>query len=122
MIADKIHLLFQSDYPGIHDARSTAVWCVGDLLSFGGDFNKFVRAREMTKQEGVLFRHCLRMILLCGEFAQIEPPNLDPVAWRNDLAELAALLTDSCRAVDPDSTDQTLNTLENLRADPDDLV
>ena len=76
----------------------------------------------MTKQEGVLFRHCLRMILLCGEFAQIEPPNLDPVAWRNDLAELAALLTDSCRAVDPDSTDQTLNTLENLRADPDDLV
>lgn len=122
MIADKIHLLFQADYPGIHDARSTAVWCVGDLLQFGGDFNRFVRAREMTKQEGVLFRHCLRMILLCGEFAQIEPPNLDPHEWRSDLSELAALLTDSCRAVDPDSTDQTLNTLEILRLDPDDLV
>lgn len=35
-------------------------------------------ARELTKQEGIMFRHCLRMILLCGEFSQLEPPGLDP--------------------------------------------
>ncbi len=122
MLAEKVHLLFRNDFPSIHDARSTAVWCVGDLLQFGGDFNKYVRARDLTKQEGIIFRHCLRMILLCGEFAQIEPPEMDPVQWRSDLAELAALLTDSCRAVDPDSTDETLTALESRKLDPDQLL
>lgn len=122
MLAEKMHLLFRNEFPGIHDARITAVWCVGDLLQFGGDFNKYVRARDLTKQEGIIFRHCLRMILLCGEYAQIEPPEMDPVQWRSDLAELAALLTDSCRAVDPSSTDETLTALESCKLDPDQLV
>lgn len=122
MLAEKVHRVFQSEYPGIHDARSTAVWCVGDLLQFGGDFNKYVRARDLTKQEGIIFRHCLRMILLCGEFAQIEPPQIEPAAWRSELAELAALLTDSCRTVDPGSTDETLHALESRTTDPGQLV
>ncbi|MEQ9411001.1 MAG: DEAD/DEAH box helicase [Fuerstiella sp.] len=122
VLADKMHLLFRSEFPGIHDARSTAVWCIGDLMQFGGDFNKYVRARDLTKQEGIIFRHCLRMILLCGEFAQIEPPEIDPRQWRSDLAELAALLTDTCRAVDPGSTDETLTALEGRKLDPNQLV
>ena len=121
-LAEKMFLLFRNDFPGINDARSTAVWCVGDLLQFGGDFNRYVRARDLTKQEGIIFRHCLRMILLCGEFAQIEPPGIDPETWRSDLAELAALLTDSCRAVDPSSTDETLTELEGRKLDPEQLV
>ncbi|MCP4784344.1 MAG: DEAD/DEAH box helicase [Fuerstiella sp.] len=121
-LAQKMHMLFRSDFPNIHDARSSSIWCIGDLLQFGGDFNKYVRARDLTKQEGIIFRHCLRMILLCGEFAQIEPPKIDPVAWRSDLAELAALLTDSCRAVDPASTDETLTALESRKLDPEQLV
>ena len=121
-LAQKMHMLFRSDFPNIHDARSTSIWCIGDLLQFGGDFNKYVRARDLTKQEGIIFRHCLRMILLCGEFAQIEPPEIDPVVWRSDLAELAALLTDSCRAVDPASTDETLTALESRKLDPEQLV
>jgi superfamily II DNA/RNA helicase len=122
VLADKIHMLFRDDFPGINDARSTAVWCIGDLLQFGGDFNKYVRTRDLTKQEGIVFRHCLRMILLCGEFAQIEPPGIPPEEWRNDLAELAALLTDTCRAVDPASTDETLVALEACKLDPDQLL
>ncbi|MCR9201640.1 MAG: DEAD/DEAH box helicase [Planctomycetaceae bacterium] len=121
-LADKAHLLFRSDYPGIHDARTTAVWCVGDLLQFGGDFNKFVRARDLTKQEGIIFRHCLRMILLCGEYAQIVPPDIPGDRWRSDLAELAALLTDSCREVDPSSTDEALSELSDRRIDKAQLV
>ena len=120
-LADKMHMLFRNEFPGVHDARSTSVWCVGDLLTFGGDFNKYVRARDLTKQEGIIFRHCLRMILLCGEFAQIEPPEINPAQWRSDLAELAALLTDSCRAVDPTSTDETLTALETTKLDPNQL-
>jgi superfamily II DNA/RNA helicase len=117
-LADKMRSMFRAEFPDIHDFGSTAVWCVGDLLTFGGDFSKFVRARDLTKQEGVVFRHCLRMVLLCGEFAQIEPPGINPTEWRRDLAELASVLTASCRAVDPTSTDETLEQLASANPEP----
>mgnify|MGYP002630728582 CR=1 FL=1 len=110
-LGDRMRMLFHSEYPGISDVSIRSVWCVGDLLRFGGNFDRYVRSRELQKQEGIMFRHCLRMILLCGEFAQLEPPGLDPVQWRHDLAELASILTESCRAVDPSSTDEIVTTL-----------
>ena len=112
-LGDRMRMLFHSEYPGISDVYVRSVWCIGDLLRFGGNFDRYVRARELTKQEGIMFRHCLRMILLCGEFAQLEPPGLDPAEWRHDLAELASILTESCRAVDPSSTDEIITTLKN---------
>ena len=111
-LANKVQMLFRSEFPAAHDARVSAVWCVGDLLTFGGDFSKYVRARDLAKQEGLVFRHCLRMILLCEEFARVQPPGIDAKDWQRDLAELASLLTESCRAVDPSSTDETLTALE----------
>ncbi|MEY3458339.1 MAG: Transcription-repair-coupling factor, partial [Planctomycetota bacterium] len=115
-LGDRMRMLFQHDYPGVGSIAQRSVWCVGDLLRFGGNFDRYVRSRELTKQEGIIFRHCLRMILLCGEFADLEPPQLDPVEWRRDLAELAVLLTESCRAVDPSSTDETLTALRSHAA------
>lgn len=112
-LGDRMRMLFHSEYPGINDVFIRSVWCIGDLLRFGGNFDRYVRARELQKQEGIMFRHCLRMILLCGEFAQLEPPGLDPAEWRHDLAELASILTESCRAVDPSSTDEIITTLRN---------
>jgi hypothetical protein len=112
-LGDRMRMLFHSEYPGVSDVYIRSVWCVGDLLRFGGNFDRYVRARELTKQEGIMFRHCLRMVLLCGEFAQLEPPGLDPVEWRRDLAELASILTETCRAVDPSSTDEIITTLRS---------
>jgi len=120
-LGDRMRLLFRCDFPGVTDVYVRSVWCVGDLLRFGGNFDRFVKARDLTKQEGVLFRHCLRMILLCGEFALLEPPGLDPVEWRRDLTELAAILTESCRAVDPNSTDEVITTLR-AQAEGQDLL
>lgn len=121
-LARKIELLFRSDFPGVTDARMTPVWCVGGLLEFEGKFDRFVRARDLTKQEGIIFRHCLRMIMLCGEFAMIEPPGIDPDVWRSDLHDLAVQLTISCRTVDPDSTDETLTQIRRRREEPDEWV
>ena len=45
---------------------------------YGGDFDQFVRARDLVKQEGILFKHLLRMILLCDEFAQLTPTDTTP--------------------------------------------
>lgn len=111
-LGERMRLLFRSEYPGVSDVFVRSVWCVGDLLRFGGNFDRFVRSRDLVKQEGIVFRHCLRMILLCGEFAMLEPPGLDAGEWRRDLTELAAILTESCRAVDPNSTDEVITTLQ----------
>ncbi len=121
VLGDKMRMLFRSEFPGVDDVFSNSVLCVGDLLKYGGNFDRYVRSRELTKQEGIIFRHCLRMILLCGEFSQIEPPMIDPAEWRNDLAELAFILTEACRAVDPDSTDEVIEALQNQVVNPDQL-
>ncbi len=67
-----------------------------------------MRTRDLVKQEGIVFRHLLRLILLCGEFAQVTPPEADPDAWQAELRELADRLTASCREVDPASTDMMI--------------
>ncbi|MGH7128387.1 MAG: DEAD/DEAH box helicase, partial [Planctomycetaceae bacterium] len=86
------------------------VWSVGDVLRFGGDFNKYVTARSLTKQEGIVFRHLLRMILLCGEFAEVTPNGADADELRAELREIAARLTETCREVDPESTDKAIES------------
>jgi hypothetical protein len=106
-LADKLRLLFDYDFPGVYDVHVQGVWAAGELLEFG-DFNKFVTSKALQKQEGILFRHCLRMILLVGEFTQLCPPDVDEPEWREDLRGIADRLTEICRVVDPTSTDETL--------------
>jgi superfamily II DNA/RNA helicase len=107
-LADKLRLLFDALHPEVDDVTTQAVWAAGELLRFGGNFNKFVQARDLVKQEGIVFRHLLRLILLCGEFAQVTPADTSETAWRDELRSLADQLTDSCRAVDPTSTDEVI--------------
>ena len=77
-------------------------------MRFGGNFNKFVQSRDLVKQEGIVFRHLLRLILLCGEFALVTPPDTTAADWQADLRDLAEQLTASCRDVDPASTDEVI--------------
>lgn len=107
-LAEKALMLFESLHPDIERVPITPVWIAGDLFDFGGDFYKYVGGRDLAKQEGLVFRHLLRLALLVGEFSEITPPGLDPQAWREGLRELAVRLTESCRAVDPSSTDSML--------------
>jgi hypothetical protein len=107
-LADKLRLLFDATFPELADVRTQAVWAAGELLRFGGNFNKYVQSRDLVKQEGIVFRHLLRLILLCGEFAEDCPPDTTADAWRADLRELADQLTASCREVDPASTDEMI--------------
>ena len=110
-LADKLRRLFDHKYPDVHDVRSNSVWVAGELLEFGGDFNKYVTSHRLQKHEGVIFRHLLRLILLIGEFAQFCPPDTTDEQWRGDLLEIRDILSDSCRTVDPTSTDKTLEQI-----------
>lgn len=107
-LGDQMRMLFDSDYPGIRETPIRAVWIVGDLEFFNYDFQKYITSRDLTKQEGLIFRHLMKMILLCGEFSQVTPLGMDEAVWRDELRELAEKLTDCCRQIDPESTDQML--------------
>lgn len=107
-LAEKLRLLFEATHPDVGDLRTQSVWAAGELLRFGGNFTKFVQAKDLIKQEGIIFRHLLRLILLCGEFAQVTPEEADPGQWQAELRDIAERLTQSCRAVDPTSTDEMI--------------
>lgn len=107
-LGEKLRMLFDSEYPNVHGVFVQPVWAAGDLLEFSGDFHKYISGRDLAKQEGLIFRHLLRLILLLGEFSQVAPPGIDPTQWRTELRDLADRFTASCRAVDASSTDQIL--------------
>ena len=107
-IGEKILRLFRNEYPRVHDVRVRPVWIVGELLEVGGDVNRFVTAKKLQKEEGILFRHCLRMILLLDEMANVPPLETTVETWEKPLDDLAAQLTEACRKVDPQSTDEVL--------------
>jgi hypothetical protein len=107
-LADKLRLLFDATHPDVEDVHTQSVWAAGELLRYAGNFDLYVKTRDLVKQEGIVFRHLLRLILLCGEFAQVCPPDVSRDDWQRDLKELAEQLTASCRAVDPASTDEVI--------------
>jgi superfamily II DNA/RNA helicase len=99
---EKLMRLFRSEYPSVSDVAMTDVWAAGELLNFGGDFNKLVTTRKIAKQEGILFRHILRFVLLCEEFV----PHVDKESvWHGELHSISHQLTEACREIDPRSTD-----------------
>jgi superfamily II DNA/RNA helicase len=107
-LPEKLRLLFDALHPEVADVMTQSVWAAGELLRFGGNFNKFVQSRDLVKQEGIIFRHLLRLILLCGEFAEVTAADISHDEWRAALRDIADRLTESCRAVDPTSTDEAI--------------
>lgn len=108
VLADKLRMLFDALHPEVEDVNTQAVWAAGELFRWGGNFNLYVQSRDLVKQEGIVFRHFLRLILLLGEFAQLCPADTTTEEWQKDLREIADQLTESCRAVDPASTNETI--------------
>jgi len=107
-VADKLRRLFDYDFAGVKDLFTNAVWAAGEILEFNGDFNKYVTSKGLHKQEGIIFRHLLRMILLLAEFRQFCPADTTEEEWHGDLDEIGAKLTECCRRVDPTSTEKAL--------------
>lgn len=113
-LGDKVRRLFDSDFPGVRDLRTRSAWIVGQLLHYGGDFQKYVTTKDITKQEGVIFRHVLRMILLCQEFSQFCPVGITQEEWSSEMTDISDQLTETCRDIDPESTDKTLEAMATL--------
>ncbi|MCA9132624.1 MAG: DEAD/DEAH box helicase [Planctomycetales bacterium] len=108
-IGEKLRRLFNFDFPNVHDVQTVAVHVAGEVLEFGGQFNKYIVAKGLQKQEGILFRHLLRLILLLDEMASIPPLESTPEEWEDRIDALIERLTECCRAVDPESTDEAID-------------
>jgi len=72
------------------------------------DFYRFVRSRNLVKQEGILLRMLLRLVTLTEEFHALTE---DP-AYR----EIGEKATKCCMAVDPRYTDHYLADLNEVRS------
>jgi hypothetical protein len=108
VFAEKLRLLFDATYPEVGDFLTQGVWAAGEILRYGGNFNTYVTTKDLTKQEGLIFRHLLRLILLLEEFEQLTPPGIEESDWKAQLKEITDRLTETCRAVDPTSTEETI--------------
>jgi superfamily II DNA/RNA helicase len=106
-LGEKLRLLFDATFPSVHSLFTNSVWAAGEVLEFN-HFNKYITARGLQKQEGVIFRHLLRMILLVKEFHQFTPPGCPAEEWLAELRDIADRLAAICRQVDPTSTDKAL--------------
>ncbi|MBE6427824.1 MAG: DEAD/DEAH box helicase [Planctomycetaceae bacterium] len=106
--ADKLFRLFQHEFPLVTDLRVWPCWVAGEILRFNGKFNTFIGAKGLQKQEGMIFRHLLRLILLLGEFIDLDLPDGDREEWRKDLSEIIEVLTKTCESADPSGTRQVL--------------
>ena len=113
-LADKLRMLFDAEYPDVTDVMVQPVMIATELLlNWNGNFFNFVSSRDLTRQEGLIFRHLLRMVLLLDEFRQVTPVGVDPQAWQAELQETADRLTACCRSVDPSWTDSMLTQQNN---------
>lgn len=108
-LPDKLFMYFEAIYPEVGDVTVQSVWAAGELLR-RGDFNTYVKQCDLSKQEGIIFRHLLRLILLCAEFGELNPPDTTPEEWKAWLSDMELKLTAACRKVDPTSTDLVIQS------------
>ena len=95
-LAEKLERLFRYEYPLAGELKITPVWVVGELLRCSGKFNQYITAKSLQKQEGMIFRHVLRFILLLGEFRELtlDLPEEEVSQWKNELQEIGTVLTE----------------------------
>ncbi|MBM4075650.1 MAG: helicase, partial [Planctomycetes bacterium] len=99
-LAEKVRMLFESQYPEVTDIVVQPVMVATDLLeNFNGDFWLYVSAKDLAKQEGLILRHLLRLVLMLDEFDQVVPEGMESGPWRDELREISERLVASCRAV-----------------------
>ncbi len=82
-------------------------WMAGNAFEFDGEFYKYVKSRDLVKQEGIVLRHLLRFVILAGE---IEAYTSDPT-----YAELAERAATTCRRVDEKHTERFLSEAEAVK-------
>lgn len=100
-LPEMLKALFDAKLDTPEDIGVQPKWVAGAVFELESDFFKFVRARDLVKNEGLILRHLLRLAVLANEFAT--STGEDP-----DYARIGELATKACEAADPSYTTRFL--------------
>lgn len=107
-LVEMLKALFEAKLASPEDVIVRPIWAAGAIFEGGEDFYKVVRARDLSKNEGLLLRHLLRLAILAGEFKARSGG--DP-----DYERISELATRVSRTVDPRYTDRFLEAEAEAR-------
>ena len=100
-LPEMLKALFDARLASPEDVPVQTKWVAAGVFEMECDFFKYVRARDLTKNEGLILRHLLRLVILAGEF--LTRSSGDP-----DYERIGELATRVCKKVDPRYTDRFL--------------
>jgi superfamily II DNA/RNA helicase len=104
---EMLGLTFEAKLPAPEPVTVQPKWIAGGAFERECEFFKFVRSRQLIKQEGLVLRHLLRVVLLAGEFfARTEDP---------EYQRISEMALRTCRGVDPQYTSRYLEQAEETR-------
>jgi hypothetical protein len=105
---EMLKLAFEARLAAPEPAYVQPKWIAGDIFQRDGEFFKAVRALDLVKQEGLILRHTLRLVILAGEFyLRTEDP---------EYQRIGELATRACQRVDPQYTDRFLSEAKAMEA------
>jgi hypothetical protein len=103
-----LKLLFDSRLASPEEVEVEGKYIAGGIFEAADDFYRYATNRELVKQEGILLRHLLRLVILAGEFHVYSGE--DP-----DYAAIADRVTAICTTVDRRYTDHFLADQQDAR-------
>ncbi len=98
---EMLKALFDAKLAAPEEFPVQAQWVAGGVAEHEKNFYKFIKARGLEKNEGLILRHLLRLVILAGEFHTLSDGDPDYV----QISELATMI---CMQVDPRYTDRFL--------------
>lgn len=98
-LPEMLKALFDAKLSTPEDLLIQPKWIAGGIFEAEGDFYKYVRNRDLAKNEGLILRHLLRLVILAGEFSTY--CDQDPA-----YADIAARAKKVCTQVDARYTDR----------------
>ncbi|HUU83528.1 MAG TPA: DEAD/DEAH box helicase [Phycisphaerae bacterium] len=97
---EMLKLVFEAKLAAPEPVWVQPKWVAGQAFGMDCEFFKMVKACDLVKQEGLILRHLLRLVILAGElFTMTEDP---------DYERIGELATRTCHRVDPTYTDRFL--------------
>jgi hypothetical protein len=104
---EMLQLAFEAELVAPEPVFVQPKWIAGDAIARDCDFFKCVRALNLIKQEGLILRHLLRLVILASEFLiRTEDP---------DYERLCEFATQTCQRVDANYTERFLSEAQNMR-------
>ena len=106
-LPDLLRLSFGAQLAAPEEIYVQPKWIAGGVMEAGGDFTSSCALRELIKQEGIVLRHLLRLVILAGEFQTLSG---DP-----EYARISEAATAACQHVEPHYTKRFLQQAEAER-------